>query len=249
MCKPSFLVYKQYQKGLKTNKTKLRTNKKVIDQNIDYLVRELHPNAKLKTLPNPLPMGQLFGKQRKGSTILIVGLPGAGKVTLISKLCLGEVVCLQKDIHLLAVQNKSLSFYSWNLGNNSTHLVEEYFTCVSGIIFVVDSSSDRRELLEAAGEFHQLLEYPQLNDAIVLIFANKQDKQESLSAAEITELLQLAKLGVNRAWFVQTCSALTREGLYPGIKWLTDSLSPYQSTLEDEELSNHDNVTKNARKK
>merc|ERR1712176_1276661 len=55
------------------------------------------------------------------------------------------------------------------------------------------------------GELHKMLNEDELRDAIVLVFANKQDLPNALSVTELTE-----KLGLNtlrRKWYVQAACA------------------------------------------
>lgn len=49
-----------------------------------------------------------------------------------------------------------------------------YDKTVRGIIFVVDSN-DRDRIIEAREELHRMLNKDELRDAVLLVFANKQD--------------------------------------------------------------------------
>lgn len=68
------------------------------------------------------------------------------------------------------------------------------------------------------------LEEDELRDAIILIFANKQDLPNAMNAAEITD-----KLGLNqmrgRKWYIQGTCATQGTGLYEGLDWLSNELS------------------------
>lgn len=57
-----------------------------------------------------------------------------------------------------------------------------------------------------------------MKDAALLVFANKQDIEGSMSATEITEYLGLTLLR-NRTWTIVKCSALKGEGLTEGLDW------------------------------
>jgi ADP-ribosylation factor-like protein 5B len=48
--------------------------------------------------------------------------------------------------------------------------------------------------------------------AVLLVYANKQDAADALSAAEISQMLGLDKLK-GRSYHIQACCALTGEGL------------------------------------
>jgi ADP-ribosylation factor protein 1 len=53
----------------------------------------------------------------------------------------------------------------------------------------------------------------------VLVFANKQD-MGVMGVPEITERLGLHQMR-GKEWFIQGCCALTGDGLYDGLDWLT----------------------------
>ena len=64
-----------------------------------------------------------------------------------------------------------------------------------------------------------MLEEEELKDAILLIFANKQDMEGSLPAAKISEHLGLTTIR-NRQWSIQESSATKGQGLFEGFDWL-----------------------------
>lgn len=59
-----------------------------------------------------------------------------------------------------------------------------------------------------------------LKDAVLLVFANKQDAKGALPAAQIATALKLTDLK-SHTWHIQGCSALKGEGLTQGIDWIT----------------------------
>jgi ADP-ribosylation factor protein 1 len=69
---------------------------------------------------------------------------------------------------------------------------------ISGLIFVVDSN-DRDRMKEAQNELNRMLGEEELRDAILLVFANKQDLPNAMNAAEITDKLGLHSMR-NRDW-------------------------------------------------
>ena len=60
--------------------------------------------------------------------------------------------------------------------------------------------------------------------ALVLAFAYTHDRQEAMSAAEISKQFNLTTIK-NHSWHIQGCCALTGEGLYEGMEWLTESIN------------------------
>ncbi len=55
------------------------------------------------------------------------------------------------------------------------------------------------------------------------MFANKQDIKNSMSAAEISQKLNLTSIK-DHAWHIQACCALTGEGLYQGLEWIVSNI-------------------------
>jgi len=76
---------------------------------------------------------------------------------------------------------------------------------------------------DAKQELTKMLNEDELRDAIVLVFANKQDLPKAKTAGEITEKLGLNTLH-SRKWYIQACCATTGQGLYEGLDWLSAQL-------------------------
>ncbi len=75
------------------------------------------------------------------------------------------------------------------------------FQNTQGIIFVVDSN-DRERVSEAREELQRMLNEDELRDALLLVFANKQDLPNAMNASEITDKLGLQGLR-QRTWYIQ----------------------------------------------
>lgn len=101
-------------------------------------------------------------------------------------------------------------------------LWRHYFQNTQGLIFVVDSSDKERVEL-AKEELHKMLSEEELRDAIVLVFANKQDLGV-MSVAEVTEKMGLHTLR-GRDWYIQGTCALSGDGLYDGLDWLSKTVA------------------------
>ena len=102
-------------------------------------------------------------------------------------------------------------------------LWRHYYQNTQGVIFVVDSN-DRDRVGEARDELHRMLNEDELREAILLVFANKQDLPNAMNAAEITDKLGLHSLR-QRNWYIQSTCATTGDGLYEGLDWMSSSLS------------------------
>eukprot|EP01137_Pigoraptor_chileana_P019317 Opistho-2@80185 len=166
----------------------------------------------------------LFGQ--KEMRILMVGLDAAGKTTILYKLKLGEVVTTIPTIgfNVESVEYKNISFTVWDVGGQDKirPLWRHYFQNTQGLIFVVDSN-DRERIGEARDELMRMLSEDELRDAVLLIFANKQDLPNAMNAAEITDKLGLHSLR-QRNWYIQATCATSGDGLYEGLDWLSQQL-------------------------
>ncbi|CEJ85970.1 Putative ADP-ribosylation factor [[Torrubiella] hemipterigena] len=175
-----------------------------------------------------LAFSKLFDKLwgKKEMRILMVGLDAAGKTTILYKLKLGEIVTTIPTIgfNVETVEYKNIQFTVWDVGGQDKirPLWRHYFQNTQGIIFVVDSN-DRDRVDEARSELQRMLNEDELRDAILLVFANKQDLPNAMNAAEITDKLGLHSLR-QRAWFIQSTCATSGDGLYEGLEWLATTL-------------------------
>eukprot|EP00027_Filamoeba_sp_ATCC50430_P001703 CAMPEP_0168556484 /NCGR_PEP_ID=MMETSP0413-20121227/8905_1 /TAXON_ID=136452 /ORGANISM="Filamoeba nolandi, Strain NC-AS-23-1" /LENGTH=180 /DNA_ID=CAMNT_0008587429 /DNA_START=115 /DNA_END=657 /DNA_ORIENTATION=+ len=163
----------------------------------------------------------------KDMRILMVGLDAAGKTTILYKLKLGEVVTTIPTIgfNVETVEYKNINFTVWDVGGQDKirPLWRHYFQNTQGLIFVIDSN-DRERISEAREELDKMLSEDELRDAVLLVFANKQDLPNAMSVAEITDKLGLHQMR-QRKWYIQAACATSGDGLYEGLDWLSNALS------------------------
>lgn len=168
---------------------------------------------------------RMFGKAQV--RILMVGLDAAGKTTILYKLKLGEIVTTVPTIgfNVETLEYKNISFTVWDVGGQDKirTLWRHYFQNTQGLIFVVDSN-DRERIGEAKDELMRMLSEDELRDAVLLIFANKQDLPNAMNAAEITDKLGLHSFK-NRQWYIQSTCATSGDGLYEGLDWLSNQMN------------------------
>ncbi|XP_021367888.1 ADP-ribosylation factor 2 isoform X4 [Mizuhopecten yessoensis] len=166
----------------------------------------------------------LFGK--KEMRILMVGLDAAGKTTILYKLKLGEIVTTIPTIgfNVETVDYKNISFTVWDVGGQDKirPLWRHYFQNTQGLIFVVDSN-DKERVREAKDELQRMLNEDELRDAVLLVFANKQDLPNAMDAPTLTESLGLHELRL-RNWYIQATCATNGDGLYEGLDWMSSQL-------------------------
>ena len=171
-------------------------------------------------------IGKLFGGGTRDTRILMVGLDAAGKTTILYKLKLGEIVTTIPTIgfNVETVQYKKINFTVWDVGGQDKirPLWRHYFQNTQGLIFVVDSN-DRERIQEASEELQKMLNEDELRDAVLLVFANKQDLPNAMSVAEVTDKLGLHSIR-NRKWYIQSTCATSGDGFYEGLDWLSSTL-------------------------
>lgn len=160
--------------------------------------------------------------------ILMIGLDNSGKTTILFKLKLGQFVTTQSTIgfNVETIDFKDICFSIWDVGGQSKirPLWRHYSQNIQGVIFVVDST-DRERVSEARNELHRILsDENELDDASLLVFANKNDLENTMTVAEVAHGLGLYSLG-QRPWYIQATSAIYGHGLYEGLDWLSCNIS------------------------
>ncbi|GAA5875710.1 hypothetical protein JCM1840_003182 [Sporobolomyces johnsonii] len=167
----------------------------------------------------------LFSRSQE-MRILMLGLDSAGKTTILYRLQIGEVVTTIPTIgfNVETVQYKNIKFQVWDLGGQTS--IRPYWRCyyadTKAVVYVVDSS-DRERLPINKAELLAMLNEEELQDAKLLVFANKQDQPDAMTAAEVSEGLGLDTLK-NRQWSIHKSCAIKGEGLEEGLDWLATAL-------------------------
>jgi len=168
---------------------------------------------------------------RSEKRVLIMGIDSAGKTTILYRLKCGRAVTTIPTIgfNVETINYKNMSLTVWDLGGRSKSrpLWRHYYQSTEAIMFVVDSTdrdridSDHDYGSHARDLFHEVVNEDELKDAVFLVWANKQDLPNALSAEEVAKRLGVDQLK-NRKYKVFECVATTGEGLYDGLNWLSD---------------------------
>ena len=177
-------------------------------------------------------MGFLFSKlfsiliNKKDVRILMVGLDGAGKTSILYQLKMAELVRTIPTIgfNVEQLDYKGLKFTIWDVGGQDKIRIlwKHYYQNTDGLIFVVDCNDEER--FEKANEVLKLmLTSEELKNACLLVLANKQDINGAISPVELTKILDMGNLK-NRKWLVQGSSAVSGQGLKEGFDWLAKIL-------------------------
>jgi len=119
----------------------------------------------------------------------------------------------------------------WDVGGQSALRViwDRYYTDAHAIIYVIDASeTGHQRLAEARNELAAVMSHRHLAEAPVLLLANKGDKASALSAAQLSQEMDLASLTSGhrpRQIRVDAISAITGAGVLESIGWLLGAMS------------------------
>ena len=195
-------------------------------------------------------MGSFFAKALKSISkgkyrILILGLDAAGKTTILYKLKLGEVVTTIPTIgfNVETVKYKNIEFMVWDTGGKDKirPLWRPYYKGTYGLIWVLDCNDHERMAPKdnydsAKEELARVLIEDELQDVPVLLYANKQDLPNAKSVDEVLPILGFDKFK-GRNWYIQGSCAITGDGLYEGLDWLSNILSGNEYKGDDSGIS------------
>ena len=152
------------------------------------------------------------------------------------------------------ILSKIIEFFTKNRNNFKIIIGQEsirnvwdvYYMNTDAVVYVIDSQDDEY-FEESKSQFHKLILNPNLKNATILIFANKQDLPGAKDVNKLIQDYEFFKIK-EHIWHIQACSALKGEGLVTGIKWLSEQLTfrgknnfpvnPY--LMNDEENKNKD---------
>ena len=168
--------------------------------------------------------------EKKELKVLMIGLDGGGKTTILYKLKLGEVVytipTIGFNVETLNFNQTSLTV--WDVAASTPpmrRLWRHYFRNCQGLIFVIDSN-DRERIDEVRDEFWKLLSEQELDNACIVVLANKQDLYGAMTVTEVGDALRLWEIPKDKQqWFITGCSATAGEGLYEGFDWISQKIN------------------------
>ncbi|CAB1441590.1 unnamed protein product [Pleuronectes platessa] len=159
--------------------------------------------------------------------ILLLGLDNGGKTTLLKQLASEDIshITPTQGFNIKSVQSQGFKLNVWDIGGQRKirPYWRNYFENTDVLIYVIDSA-DRKRFEETGQELAELLDEEKLSGVPVLIFANKQDLLTAAPASEIAEGLNLHTIR-DRMWQIQSCSALTGEGVQEGMNWVCKSVN------------------------
>lgn len=165
---------------------------------------------------------KLRNKPNQEVRILLLGLDNGGKTTLLKQLASEDInhITPTRGFNIKTVQSQGFRLNVWDIGGQRKirSYWRNYFDNTDVLIYVIDSA-DRKRFEETGQELAELLDEEKLYGVPMLFFANKRDLMIAAEAAEIAEGLKLHTIR-DRVWQIQSCSALTGEGVQEGINWV-----------------------------
>ncbi|KAF9149143.1 hypothetical protein BG015_009075 [Linnemannia schmuckeri] len=158
---------------------------------------------------------------------IMEGPAGSGKTSLLYRLFLGEVVTTIPTcgFNMENFNIHGTNFALWDLAGSWFSRVELWSRYTDGIvamIFVVDSTDVRqiRETKTAMWRYYRDYDEHGVEQAVMLVFANKQDCHGAMTVADMKDYLELETRAEGRRWHIRGCVATTAEGVVEGLKWV-----------------------------
>ncbi|KAG7481371.1 hypothetical protein MATL_G00066000 [Megalops atlanticus] len=155
--------------------------------------------------------------------VVCIGLTGAGKTSLLSRLCSEatdnivpttgwedfrghtdpsmKLPCF--SIKAVPFQNAILNVKELGGADNIKKYWSRYYQGSQGVVFVLDSACSEEDLEVARAELHSALQHPQLCTLPFLILANHQDKPAARSVQEIKKYFELEPLARGKRWILE----------------------------------------------
>jgi len=170
----------------------------------------------------------LFG--RRQTRVLMLGLDNAGKSTVLHTLKTNgsggdfeSVPTVGFAVETIKIRNVTLNV--WDVGGQDRirPLWRHYFIGTDALIYVVDSS-DVGRMEEAKTEFQRIVTDNEMQEAVVLVLANKQDMEQALPAEEVGSLLEVGQLE-GRCLSIRGVCAKDGQGLVESIDWMAQEIN------------------------
>ncbi|KAB0794725.1 hypothetical protein PPYR_11564 [Photinus pyralis] len=169
---------------------------------------------------------KLRSSPEKDLRLLLLGLDNAGKTTILKMLASEDIthVTPTAGFNIKSVISDGFKLNVWDIGGQKKirPYWKNYFENTDVLIYVVDSS-DKKRLEETGLELYELLADEKLENVPLLVYANKQDLPDSLTASDLAQALGLPTIK-DRAWQIQACTASQGIGVREGMEWACKSI-------------------------
>ncbi len=145
-----------------------------------------------------------LGFKKRSVKLIVACLDHAGKSSIINCLKLSHwkkkdiVPTVGLSVEHFEKDNVQICMFDLSGQGKYRKMWGLFFEKAQGIIFVVDVS-DKKRICTSIDELHLLLDHRDLKGLPLLVFANKIDKEDSISLSELSNLLQI---GSTRQWHI-----------------------------------------------
>ncbi|KAM4622973.1 ADP-ribosylation factor 1-like isoform 1-T2 [Discoglossus pictus] len=165
--------------------------------------------------------------------VVMFGLDGAGKTTILYRMKLNETVRTYPTVAynvetLESANGMSLTVWDVSTGAKGRPLLRFYLPDSHGMVFVVDST-DVERLDEAEEMLFGLIQDDAATFMPVLVLANKQDLEGARSPSQIALDLKLDKYTYKKCE-VHGCCATTGEGLLEAMDKLSEMIKKQETS-------------------
>ena len=189
--------------------------------------------------------------EKRGIPLVIIGLPQAGKTSLVRRMKTGEFLETKPTLGMQfeSVEIGDARFDLFDLGGHVTYrqtIWETYTKLAYGVIFIIDSS-DPEQFDLVKEEFWKSIDLKDTTDEFaILILCNKSDLEESVDLENIINHIELFKLAEkeNASFQFFKTSMKTGENVENALQWLENSaakivmkrkIDPFMFMLADTE--------------
>ena len=173
-------------------------------------------------------------QKEKEIRLLMLGLDNAGKTSILKKFNGENIYDISPTLgfNIKTLEHRDYKLNIWDVGGQRSlrSYWRNYFDQTDGLVWVVDSG-DAMRLSDCRDELNSLLVEERLAGATLLVFANKQDLEGSLSAEEIRLTLGLDEIKSHH-WAIHGCSAITGKNLLQGMDWMIADIASRIFTVD-----------------
>lgn len=151
--------------------------------------------------------------------IIMLGLDGAGKTSILYRLKLGKIVATipTSGFNVEMVPHKNVEFDIWDVGGakDKRPLWSGFYENTDAVIFVVDATANEERNAEAEQEIKKVLAAQQLRGVPMLVMSNKQDLVQGKTAENdnVASMPLLSEPSIGAKVRTFQTSAATGEGL------------------------------------
>ena len=121
--------------------------------------------------------------------MLMLGLDNSGKTTALKKLAgeSPESITPTQGFNIKSVSTNGFKLNVWDIGGQKSirPYWRNYFDNTDALVYVIDSA-DRQRVEEAGEELGKLLQEDKMGGIPLMVFANKQDLLNALTADEVS---------------------------------------------------------------